>query len=314
MRESKLFAQRTKILPSNEVRRKYFLVFEGSETEIIYFQAVNQARKTLGIHPLIELVPIMRSHSEQGMSNPVKILERLIDRLEKSGTDLLSYEDLLDRIMDYLYEEKFVSIRSMQASSIWSLLIWICREKLQVSLDDQAKETKNVCEQISKFLSSSLNITDISQNIISYIASSDITYSPGFDEICLFADRDWHSFKKTQYLQVLRVCAEKSFRFYVANPCFEFWLLLHFDEVLQLDRESLLQNDKVSAKKNFTEQELSRLFSGYRKSHYQAEKLMPLLPKAIRNKTFFCEDIHLLERYLGSNIGLLMKELGIKSL
>lgn len=35
MREKRTFAERTKVLKSDEVIKKYFLVFEGSDTEVI---------------------------------------------------------------------------------------------------------------------------------------------------------------------------------------------------------------------------------------------------------------------------------------
>ena len=36
MRESRTFAERTKVLKSDEALKKYFLVYEGSDTELIY--------------------------------------------------------------------------------------------------------------------------------------------------------------------------------------------------------------------------------------------------------------------------------------
>ena len=56
MREKKTFAQRTRTRNTDEVRKKYFLVYEGKETEEIYFEGVNQNRSMIGINPLIELV------------------------------------------------------------------------------------------------------------------------------------------------------------------------------------------------------------------------------------------------------------------
>ena len=106
MRENRTFAERTRISESDRTVKKYFLVYEGSDTEQIYFNAVNSARIEIGINPLIELIPIVRSHSEEGWSNPKKILDRLIKDIEESKTGLLSYETLLNRIMDYFYEEE----------------------------------------------------------------------------------------------------------------------------------------------------------------------------------------------------------------
>lgn len=58
MRESRTFAARTKVLKSDEVKQRYFLVFEGASTEKIYFEALETARDDLEINPLIELVQL----------------------------------------------------------------------------------------------------------------------------------------------------------------------------------------------------------------------------------------------------------------
>lgn len=72
MRERKRFAERTRVLVSDEVRQKYFLVYEGENTELVYFDAITELREDLKLNPLIELVPIVRSYNEEGWSNPKK--------------------------------------------------------------------------------------------------------------------------------------------------------------------------------------------------------------------------------------------------
>ena len=74
MRESRTFAERTQVFSSDRTLKKYFLVYEGSDTEALYFDAVVNMRNEIGINPLIELVPVIRSYSEEGWSNPKKIL------------------------------------------------------------------------------------------------------------------------------------------------------------------------------------------------------------------------------------------------
>ena len=84
MRESRTFAERTKLSESDRTLKKYFLVYEGSETEQIYFDAVNSMRVEIGINPLIELVPLIRSYSEEGWSNPKKILDCIISKIGRA--------------------------------------------------------------------------------------------------------------------------------------------------------------------------------------------------------------------------------------
>lgn len=122
-----------------------------------------------------------------------------------------------------------------------------------------------------------------------------ITYAEGFDKICFVVDRDKESFvahtKNNQYEYVLKKCKENGFGFYLTNPCFEFWLLLHFDDVEQLDEGQLCDNPKVTAKRRYTEQELRKRMSGYTKSSYDVEWFMRRINIAIQNEKKYCEDV-----------------------
>ena len=51
MRELKEFGKRSVVLKSNQPKIKYLLLFEGEETELIYFNSVNNLRNDIGIHP-----------------------------------------------------------------------------------------------------------------------------------------------------------------------------------------------------------------------------------------------------------------------
>lgn len=92
MREKRDFAKRSADSSEREVRKKFFLVYEGEKTEAIYFGGVVDNRDRIGIDPLIELVPIVRSYSEEGWSNPKKILDRINANLVEAEYDNYSYE------------------------------------------------------------------------------------------------------------------------------------------------------------------------------------------------------------------------------
>lgn len=284
MREKKNFAQRSKVLVSAEARKKYFLVYEGEETEQIYFDAVNEQKDILGINPLIELVPVMRSYSEAGWSNPKKILDRVLLNLEEDEKKIISYETLLNWIMEYLFDLKVLTRSGVMSKNVWTVLCTACQETIHV-VDDVSKIIK---EQA-------------------------ITYAEGLDKICFIIDRDRESFvshpENDQYSYVLNKCKDNGFGFYLTNPCFEFWLLLHFDEVMNLDMGKLLENPKVTSKRRYTEQQLRALMPGFTKAKYDVDALMQRIDKAILNEKQFCEDDQELEHTVGSKVGLLLEEL-----
>lgn len=313
MREKRTFAERTKILKSDETRRKFFLVYEGASTEVLYFDALLDSGNDVEMNPLIELVPLIRSYSEDGWSNPKKILDRVIANLEEEKTGQITYESLLNRIMGYLYDQNILTTSKVQAHAIWEILKTGCTRILEKSLSQDVDNIEKDCNALIKYLNHESDVVNIVTDVSDIIKSTNITYDEGFDKICFIVDRDRESFlaepDNNQYEYVRKTCKKKGFGFYVSNPCFEFWLLLHFDEVFQLDKDMLLENPKVTTKRRYTEQELRKLLPGYSKGKYNADLLMNRVDKAVRNAKEFCEDNEKLECELGSNVGVLVGKL-----
>lgn len=316
MRESRKFAERTAVFSSDAMVKKYFLVYEGSNTEVLYFKAVNAMREEIKINPLIELVPIIRSYSEEGWSNPKKILDRIIENIEESKTKRISYETLLNRLMDCFYETKIIMGNRVQAKSIWEKMKIVCEIDLKKNLFEDVENIEDACSLICEKLKKEYNLENVISDITNIIEEGGLTYAEGFDKICLIVDRDRESFvsnpKNDQYAYVVNKCKERDFELYVTNPCFEFWLLLHFDEVFEMDKDKLLKNPKVTSRRRYTEQELRRIYPRYTKSDYQAEELVRNIDKAIKNEKEFCEDIILLENSVGSNLGKLIENMRSK--
>ena len=317
MRESRTFAERTRVSHIDRTLRKYFLVYEGAGTEQIYFEAVNSAREEIGINPLIELISIQRSYSEEGWSNPKKILDRLIKDIEESKTRYISYETLLNRIMDFLQEQHILDAEK-STKSIWEMLVCICKDIIKKPLEDAVEDIEKDCDVVLQILKGELKIEKDMSEISEKIENGGLTYAEGFDKICLIVDRDRNSFlsvpQNDQYSYVLSKCLEKNFGFYVTNPCFEFWLLLHFKEVLNLDFDKLLENPRITSKRRYAEDELKKIYPKYRKTKYNAEFLVKNIDKAIENEKEFCEDIYGLKDAVGSNIGILITEMRNQSI
>lgn len=314
MREKKTFAQRAKVLASDETRRKYFLIYEGTNTEQIYFEAVNEYRDMIGINPLIELVPLIRGYSESGWSNPQKILDRVLQDLEDDRNGRITYERMLNDIMAYLEDEGVIAFKGISAATVWNRLKTFCIEEINTNLDCEVENPEAVCRQLAEELSiNKINLARIAENISDIISEGAITYDNDFDKICFIIDRDKDSFlsssRNNQYAYVLNECRERGFGFYLSNPCFEFWLLLHFDKVFDLDKEKLLKNEKVSSSRRYAEYELRKVFPGFHKSHYRPHILMQNIDQAIKNEKSFCEDEEKLENMVGSRVGLLIEEM-----
>lgn len=311
MREKRNFAERTKISKEDRTRKKYFLVFEGSRTEEIYFDTINELKGKIGINPLIEIISVERTYSEYGWSNPKKILEQLLKDLEEIEDEKLSYKTLVDKIMEIIVEDKNFSLKISKKSNLKEVIEDI--ENEIESLENTVKNIEEDCITLLSIITKKVflvkeEIANILEKVLENIGNQQITYSEDIDKMCLIVDRDKKSFKEEQYNYVKEECKRKNFKFYVTNPCFEFWLLLHFDEVHSINREKLLENKRASSKVRYVESELKKYFP-YNKNKYNAELLIEKIDLAIENEKRFCEDIEELKDKLGSNIGLLIKEL-----
>ena len=288
MREKRTFAERTKVLKSDEVKKKYFLVFEGSDTEVIYFDMVNSMKAEIGLNSLIELVPIIRSFSEEGWSNPKKILDRIIKDLEEDDSGKISIETFLNWIMDYLRETDSIANDRRVRNTIWEMMKQVCENEFEKTLEDKVKNVEIIGNKILEKIEENYLIENLVSKLSDIIEHGGWSYEKGFDEICLIVDRDKESFiskpGNDQYKYVLDRCLENGFRFCVTNPCFEFWLLMHSDKVLELDKDKLLNNSKVTSKRRYAEDELRKIYSGYKKSSYHAEEFVKNIDIAIKNE------------------------------
>ena len=182
MRERRIFAERAKVLKSDEAVKKYFLVYEGSDTEAIYFDAVQSMRDDIRINPLIQLIPLIRSYSEEGWSNPKKILDRLILNLRESQEQYVSYESLLNRIMDYLLESKAITTSKLMAKNIWQTMTNICGNKLGKELDDVVDNIQETSKMLLGYLAEEYEVVNIVADISEIIKNGDLTYDQDFDQ------------------------------------------------------------------------------------------------------------------------------------
>ena len=311
MRIQKNFGQRTLTKPSDEARKKYFLAFEGSETEVQYFNGIIENIVEMGFNPLIEIIPLLRSYNKRNWSNPKKILNRIVEYIDECNSNIRTVDLLISRTIDYLIEESLIPLNSVNgAEKIYKFLI----KSLTMIDENGCKKNDNVLlDEICNQSKEKANII-IEENVLyAYLDSQKISYEEGLDKICLIVDRDKQSFVSLpgndQYNFVKNICSEKGFGFYLTNPCFEFWLLLHFDCVHTIDKIKLLENPNVTKKRRFIEDELKKILIGYKKNDVKFDLLKERIEKAIQNEESFCEDINLLKDQLGCNIGLLIKEL-----
>jgi len=81
-----------------EPLRRYYLIFEGANTERKYFQGIDNNRKELGINSQIELIILHKEGDISSFSHPIKLLE-LIEGKKKSLKTDGKFDKAIDRFV-----------------------------------------------------------------------------------------------------------------------------------------------------------------------------------------------------------------------
>lgn len=139
-----------------------------------------------------------------------------------------------------------------------------------------------------------------------------IDYEPSIDEIWVIFDRDPQTFVEKQYDYVYGKCKEHGINIGFTNPTFEFWLLLHLEDIKQYEPEILLANHRVGGRhsRRFVDKELSdRLKNGYQKNDIKFKRFLPNIGLAIEQEKLFKQEVSDILNNVGSNIGVLISRM-----
>ncbi len=208
-----------------ELLRRYYLIFEGANTERKYFQGINNNRKELGINNQIELVILHKEGEISSFSHPTKLLE-LIEDKKKS----LKHDGKFDKAID-----RFVIV----------------------------------------------------------------------------FDRDSYE-KPEEYIEFIERAGVDNI-LTVTSPCFELWLILHYEEAIEKhilpNAENLLLNKKVSNSHTYASRLFSEISGTNPKSGTFFNKLKERIYLAISQEKELEQDISRMASELGSNVGSLIEQM-----
>jgi len=133
------------------------------------------------------------------------------------------------------------------------------------------------------------------------------------DELWVVWDREKVNARKEHILKILPECKEKNYNIAMTNPLFEFWLLLHVNDITKYDNEILYINDWDTPSKNrrYIDKELSNILSnGYNKKNFNREIVTKNnIDKALEQEKFFETKVENIMDNLGSNIGDLIRSI-----
>ena len=208
-----------------EPLRRYYLIFEGANTERKYFQGIDNNRKELGINSQIELVILHKEGDISSFSHPIKLLE-LIEEKKKS----LKTDGKFDKAID-----RFVIVFDR----------------------DSYENLEDYVEFIEK-------------------ASADNILT-------------------------------------VTSPCFELWLILHYENAVEkyvaTNKDRLFDNEKVSRAHSFASNLFSEISGTNPKSGSFFNKLKGGIDLAIEQEKALEQDILRMATEIGSNVGFLIERM-----
>lgn len=131
------------------------------------------------------------------------------------------------------------------------------------------------------------------------------------DELWVVWDREKVNARKENILNILPECREKNYNIAMTNPLFEFWLLLHFDDITKYNTETLFINDwnTPSKKRRYIDKELSNILTnGYNKKNFNRDIVTKdNIDRALEQEKLFETELEEIMNNLGSNIGDLIR-------
>jgi len=268
----------------DKVPRKIFWVSaEGAVTEQKYLQGISSYRDRLGILSVVDVQTLKRKKRD-GKCSPEDVQALLDEYIYVRGKEL---HEILTDLDPKLHGH-------ISAASITGYL--------EGSLSKKEKKT----------FEDAIRLLDIDLKYWGYLQKR----SSEEDEFCIVIDRDRKSHTEESLQACYEWCQEHSVHFILSNPCFEFWMLLHFKDIVhECSAEELgqfLENEKVSKKHTFTSKflsdvhlQLTEVGQGKHIRNFDTHYL-PRVNDAIRNAGAFVQTFPQLLNELGTSMPLLI--------
>jgi hypothetical protein len=218
-------------LGERDPRKIFWVSAEGAVTEKDYLLGISDYRRELGIVSIVNVEALSRKRSESG-SKPKDVIA------------------LLDEFF-FVRDHDFKTIIQKHNPSIFEI---IPHSTISAYQEGALSETE------IKKLEERFQLLEINLTYLNYLKKR----SSDEDEFCIILDRDKHSNSEKSIQECIEWCNEKLVHLFFSNPCFEFWLLLHFKDIAkefsQEDLNQFLENRTESNKHSFTSKTLSKVF------------------------------------------------------
>lgn len=310
MRDKSIVQFGTRKTGIRERCKKYFLAFEGSVTEQKYFeQLLRHLQRSARTPILFEVIFTARVKKHVGHSNPTQVLS-LVQGLvsEEVIPHKTTYRDLLESF--YIVQDPHLMRGKLKSAIHQRAQQELSRMHVDVNDIIDLEVALQLLKAIDSFMEEHLSIVNdpsFIKDLMYAYQEYDEKFDPKIDEVCLIVDWDINSFTVAQYDAVLYNCRINSYKLYVTNPCFEFFLILHKTDAKEYAEECFLTQNNTS-NVEFMEKVLQKYVSGYKKERFDLDSFIMDISHAIQNAEKYENDIELLKHSLGTNVHLLIAE------
>ena len=261
-------------------KKVYYISTEGVNTEVEYLRGLSDYRTELGINVLVN-VEVLRRHNKDGCSAPEQVVELLEEYIDLRGTGKEILSDFPEEIKKN-YDVGFIR-RYLESPG-------------------------QIAEQERKAFELDLTKAGYDLAYRRYLARC----ANESDEFCILIDRDMGSHSEDDMRFIVEYCEGNAYRCFISNPCFEFWLLLHFLDAKEeyADRLDLIRkNEKKSAAHTYVSYELSKVAHHGKKGIAFRENYLPNVELAVERASKFASDNDELIKDIGCNIWKLIEEM-----
>lgn len=265
------------------VQKIIFLSVEGNNTEKEYFEGISKYRTLLGITSRVN-VEVLKRRKRDTNSAPQQVVELLEEylRLREIGD---GDEDLIKEI-----PKEFVERYGLDF------------------IRNYLKEPNSVPKQERNAFNTELLKIGYNASYRKYLRK----YNHQLDEFAVLIDRDLQTHSEINMEDIISYCKEKHYNCYIANPCFEFWLLLHFSDVkteYSKDLDKIRENAKVSKNHTYVSKELSnKVHHGKKGIHFEKNYLSHVDTAIARAKDFSSDETELIHN-IGCNIWKMLENM-----
>lgn len=268
-------------------RRRIFIACEDYKTEVSYFNRLLEESERLGLYGRVEVILLNRYYPDRGVSDPMRVARMCHDHMLYLERGVCTKDMFAGVVLEEVGEENRVMVSDMLADEGFACMVG----------DDGIISDIQAAQEFAVGY-----MSDRGFEITVILPRKE--YYPDTDEVYLVVDRDDRSERPPdKYLAFISYCREKGFVPVVTNPQFEFWMLMHIEDVggdLEAVRDS--KNPAATLKRRMKAR-------GMEKGHPNLDALIPGLDVAMRRSERYLLSAEELVSRVGTRMPVLINAL-----